>query len=406
MSKERIIAHVDMDAFFASIEQRDNPQYRGKPVVVGADPKGGRGRGVVATCSYEARRFGIHSAQPISEAWRLCPHAVFLPPRGEAYEAASRHVRRVLEEFTPVIEEVSIDEAFLDLTGSLHLFTSKRELGLRLQRRIEEETSLTASVGIAPNKMVAKIASDMNKPRGLVIVEPNEVEAFLRPLPVQKLWGVGEKTAKFLHEQGVKTIGDLADMPREKIAERFGKSGEYIWELAHGVDERPVEPETEAKSIGAEHTFEADTADFEFVKAVLLELCERVASRLRAEGVCGRTVTTKLRFENFDTFTRARTVDTPVQSTSEIFHVARSNMERVDRRGRRVRLIGVTVSSLQHGGPRQMALFDRDTQGRTLSEKEQRLGKAMDSIRRRFGDGALLRGTSLLKPERRKRKNK
>ena len=199
---ERVIVHVDMDAFFAAIEQRDNPELRGKPVIVGADPKGGKGRGVVSTCSYEARKFGVHSAMPISQAWRLCPKGCFVPVRMEAYEQASRQVRRVLEEFTPDIEQIGIDECFLDVTRSLHLFGSKRALAERIQQRITEETQLTASIGIAPNKMVAKIASDMKKPRGIVIVEPGEAESFLRPLPMGRLWGVGKKTEEILARQG------------------------------------------------------------------------------------------------------------------------------------------------------------------------------------------------------------
>ena len=208
---ERVIVHVDMDAFFAAIEQRDNPALRGKPVIVGADPKGGKGRGVAATCSYEARKFGIRSAMPISQAWRLCPQGCFVPPRMEAYEEASRQVLKLLEEFTPDIEQTGLDECFLDVTCSLHLFGSKRALAGRIQQRIAEETQLTASIGIAPNKMTAKIASDMRKPRGIVIVEPGQAESFLRPLPMGRLWGMGEKTKEVLARRGFVTIGDIAD---------------------------------------------------------------------------------------------------------------------------------------------------------------------------------------------------
>ena len=211
MAGERAIIHVDMDAFFAAVEQRDNPELRGRPVVVGADPKGGKGRGVVSTASYEARACGVHRAQPISQAYRLCPKGCFVPVRMEAYEEASRRVLQLLEEFTPDIEQIGIDECFLDVTRSLHLFGSKRALAERIQRRITEETQLTASLGIAPNKMVAKIASDMKKPRGIVIIEPKEVESFLRPLPMGRLWGVGKKTEEILAHKGFATVGDIAD---------------------------------------------------------------------------------------------------------------------------------------------------------------------------------------------------
>ena len=405
MDSHRVIVHVDMDAFFAAIEQRDSPALRGKPVVVGADPKGGHGRGVVSTCSYEARRFGIHSAQPISEAYRCCPDAVFVRGRMEVYEEVSGVVRRVLEEFSPDIEQVSIDEAFLDVTGSLHLFGDKRRLAEELRRRIEEQTGgLTASIGIAPNKLVAKMASDMRKPRGLVIVEPGEVEAFLWPLPVSKLWGVGEKTCQALSAIGVRTIGDMADKERDELARRFGKAGEDLWELAHGRDDRPVECEQETKSIGAEHTFERDTDDMRQVQNVLLELCDRVAARLREAGLRGRTVTTRVRFEDFATHTRAQTLDRLLDDGPALFDAARANMRRVAPKGRKVRLIGVSVSGLQQCDARQTDLFDRDARGTEISEKRRRLGEAMDRIRRRFGEDALRRGTSLRPGEDRKDK--
>ncbi len=394
-AQARVIVHVDMDAFFAAIEQRDNPELRGKPVVVGADPKGGRGRGVVSTCSYEARSYGIHSAQPISQAYRLCPQAVYLPVRGERYEEVSRDVRQILSEFTPVIEPVSIDEAFLDVSGTVHLFGGKRALAEKLQARIEEQTGLTASLGVAPNKMVAKIASDMRKPRGLVIVEPDEVESFLRPLPVGKLWGVGEKTERALKALGIRTIGDLADADRDGLARRFGKYGPELWELAHGRDERPVETSEEVKSVGNEHTFEQDTADPELIASTLMRLCEKVAQRLREGGWRGRTVTTKVRLADFTTLSRARTLERHMDSVPEIFEVACANLERADVGGQKVRLVGVTVSGLQAGAPRQTRLFDRARDGTDRGDKWRRLGPAIDRIRERFGDDALRHGTSL-----------
>ena len=383
-----------MDAFFASIEQRDNPEYRGKPVVVGADPKGGRGRGVVSTCSYEARKHGIHSAQPISQAFRRCPQAVFLPVRMEAYEEASREIRDILEEFTPDIEPVSIDEAFLDVTTSLHLFGGKRRLAESIQSSIERQTSLTASLGVAPSKMVAKIASDMKKPRGIVIVEAAEVEAFLRPLPVERLWGVGEKTRAALEGLGARTIGDLADLDRGELVRRFGKHGAHVWDLSHGYDRRAVVASEAVKSVGNEHTFERDTSDAQQVAATLMRLCESVAHRLRQGGRQGRIVTAKVRFEDFTTVTRAQTLDRLLDSAPDIYRVAAGSLERVEMEGRKVRLIGVNVSGLEEGGPRQSSLFDV-AHGREMAEKQRQLGQAIDHIKERFGQDALRQGTSL-----------
>ena len=396
MADERVIVHVDMDAFFAAIEQRDNPGYRGKPVVVGADPKGGQGRGVVSTCSYEAREYGIHSAQPISEAYRRCPHAVFLPVRMEAYRQASEQIREIFREFTPVIEPLSIDEAFLDVSGSLRLFGGKRKLAEELQRRIEERTDLTASLGVAPNKLVAKIASDLEKPEGLVIVEPGEVTDFLHPMPVGRLWGVGPKSKEALAKLGIHTIGDLAGRDPDEIEARFGKHGRDMWNLARGRDARPVQPETETKSVGHEHTFETDTDDPELLASTLMRLAEKVAYRLRRNRLRGRTVTTKLRFEDFTTLTRASTLNRPTDSAPEIYGVAGSKLERIDMRGRKIRLIGVSVSSLKEAGMRQSSLFRAGGEDDSGEDRERLLHRAVDMIRARFGHGAIRRGTSLL----------
>jgi len=396
MTDERVILHVDMDAFFAAIEQRDNPEYRGRPVVVGADPKEGEGRGVVSTCSYEAREYGIHSAQPISEAYRRCPDAVFLPVRMEAYREASENIRAIFREFTPVVEPLSIDEAYLEVTGSLRLFGGKRQLAEELQGRIRNRTGLTASLGVAPNKLVAKIASDLEKPEGLVIVEPEEVTDFLHPMPVGRLWGVGPKSEKALKKLGVHTIGDLARRDPKELEARFGKHGRAIWKLARGRDERPVQPETETKSIGHEHTFEKDTDDPELLASTLMRLAEKVAYRLRRKRMRGHTVTTKLRFEDFTTLTRACTLDRPTDAAPEIYGVAGGNLERIEMRGRRVRLIGVTVSSLTEAGMRQSSLFESAGDEDAAGEKERLLNRAIDTIRARFGHGAIRRGTSLL----------
>ena len=398
MAQERVIIHIDMDAFFASVEQRDRPELRGKPVVVGADPKGGKGRGVVATASYEARRFGIHSAQPISQAWRCCPFAAFLPVDGEKYSRESARIRAVLEEFTPQLEFVSIDEGYLDVTGSLRLFGGKRRLAQRVQQRIEEETGLTGSLGVAPNKLVAKIASDLKKPRGLVIVEPEQVEEFLWPLEVRRLPGVGPKMQESLKAVGVTTIGQLAAIPREELEERFGEWGGDLWRKARGLDDGSVEEGGEAKSVGHEHTYDEDTDDYELVRSTLMRLSERTARRLRQAGKAGHTVTTKVRFEGFVTVTRRQTLEHPVCEATGICEAALENFAAARPGGRRIRLVGVSVSGLADRGVApsrfvQKLLFEGF--GPPQSEDVRlRLTRAEDAVKDRFGDDAIRRGST------------
>jgi nucleotidyltransferase/DNA polymerase involved in DNA repair len=402
MAGERAIIHVDMDAFFAAVEQRDNPELRGRPVVVGADPKGGKGRGVVSTASYEARACGVHSAQPISQAYRLCPQAVFLPVDGEKYSRESERIRGVLSEFTPQIQFVSIDEAFLDATASLRLFGGKRRLAERIRQRIEDVTGLTASLGAAPSKLVAKIASDLKKPRGLVIVEPDEVEAFLRPLPVRRLPGVGPKTEQALTRMGVKTVGDLADIPIEELRERFGEHGEWMWNEAHGLDDSPVEESGEVKSIGHEHTFEVDTDERDLILRTLMHLCEGTARRMRQAGKQGRAVTTKVRFEDFTTLTRRQTLPRPVTEAAQIYAAAVENLLAAGIGGRKVRLVGVQVSGFgaEEGksGAQQARLFGASPRS---DDRRLRIARAEDAVKDRFGDEAIRRASSLGRGRRR-----
>lgn len=401
MGQERVVIHVDMDAFFAAVEQRDDPDLRGKPVVIGADPKGGRGRGVVSTCSYEARAYGIHSAQPISQAYRLCPDAVFLPVDGQKYQRESRRIREVLSEFTPQMQFISIDEAFLDVTGSLRIFGDKRPIAEHIRRRIEQETGLTASLGVAPNKLVAKIASDLRKPRGLVIVESEQVEEFLRPLEVSRLPGVGPKMQGALARLGVKVIGDLADIPLEELQDRFGEYGKDLWHKARGQDDSPVEEGEGIKSIGHEHTFGEDTDDRDLIERELMELCEKTARRLRKARKRGHTVTTKVRFEDFTTVTRQRTLEEPVFEASAIYVAAQANFEEAEPQGRKVRLIGVQVSGFadQEGGSkgaRQTCLFGAEERD-AREDIRARIARAEDAVKDKFGEDALRRGASLRK---------
>jgi len=398
MRAERVIIHVDMDAFFAAVEQRDRPELRGRPVVIGADPKGGKGRGVVSTASYEARRFGIHSAQPISQAWRACPDAAFLPVDGEKYSRESKRIRAILEEFTPQLQFVSIDEAYLDVTGSLRLFGGKRRLAERIQERIEEQTGLTASLGVAPNKLVAKIASDLEKPRGLVIVEPDEVRKFLHPLEVKRLPGVGPKMQESLRRMGIVRIGQLAELPRERLEERFGEWGADLWRKARGIDESVVSDGGEAKSIGHEHTFDVDTDDYELVRSTLMHLCEKTARRLRKAGKAGHTVMTKIRFEGFVTVTRQRTLDRAVCEASAVYAAAVENFTAAPPDGRRIRLVGVSVSGLvdRDSAPGRLVQGHLFEDGGPVAQEDvhARIARAEDAVKDRFGDEAIRRGSS------------
>jgi nucleotidyltransferase/DNA polymerase involved in DNA repair len=383
----RVILHLDMDAFFAAIEQHDHPELRGRPVVVGADPKGGKGRGVVSTCSYEARAYGLRSAMPISQAYRLCPHAVFLPVRGERYAEVSAQVMQVLAHFSPLIEQVSIDEAFVDLTGTERLLGPPREVGVRIKQEVRQRTGLTASVGIAPNKFVAKIASDLEKPDGLVVVEEGQVNEFLWPLPVAKLWGVGEKTRPLLEALGLRTIGDVARQSPSFLAEKFGSMGAHLWRLANGIDDRPVVPTTVPKSMSKEITFEQDTDDEERLHATLVTLADMVARGLRQEKMRCSTVTVKIRLADFATFTRSRTLPEPTSSSQTIGSTALELFRHFDRGGKKVRLLGVAVSGLLGKEGTQLTLFD--------TVERSRIDEAIDRVRARFGDEAIFRASSL-----------
>ncbi|HET9925087.1 MAG TPA: DNA polymerase IV [Methylomirabilota bacterium] len=387
----RTILHVDMDAFYASVEQRDRPELRGQPVIVGADP---RGRGVVSAASYEARRFGVHSAMPIGRAARLCPDAAFLPVDMDKYAGVSREVMAILADFTPLLEPLSIDEAFLDVTGTERLHGDGAAVARTIKSRITTALRLTASVGVAANKFVAKVASDLRKPDGLVVVAPGAEADFLAPLPVSRLWGVGRVTGAGLEAMGVSTIGQLAAVPTAYLAARFGESGRALHDLSLGRDDRAVEPFAPPKSMGAEETFGRDHRDVERLAATLREQAERVARELREEGYAGRCVTLKLRFADFSTLTRRHTGD-PTQDGLLIYRRARALLERIPLR-QPVRLIGLSVSGLGAAAAGQLSLLEPDTLRR------ERLARAMDRVTTRFGE-ASLRPASLLRDPRRRR---
>jgi DNA polymerase IV len=388
----RTILHVDLDAFFAAVEQRDRLELRGKAVIVGGGG-GPTARGVVSAASYEARAFGVHSAMPMRTAAALCPHGVFLPVDGRKYSAVSKQVMAVLRRFTPLVEPISIDEAFLDVTGTEGLFGDGEAIGRRIRETIKAELDLTASVGVATTKLVAKIASDLRKPDALVVVPPGDEARFLAPLPITRLWGVGTRSAGSLRELGVTTIGDLASIDPVLLERRFGKYGAALAARARGLDPDPVADREPAKTIGHEHTFDVDTSDREVIERTLLAMADGVSGRLREAGLKTSTVVVKIRDSSFHTITRQKALPEPTDLTEPIWRAA-LELARPEVRGMRVRLLGVTASHL--GDREQMALFE------STDNRRRRLVEAEDAIRRRYGERAVTRarllGTGLPAP--------
>ncbi|MCI0586147.1 MAG: DNA polymerase IV [Planctomycetes bacterium] len=384
------ILHVDMDAFYASVEQRDDPRLRGKPVIVGGSPQG---RGVVAAASYEARAFGVRSAMPASQAARLCPHAIWREPDFDRYTADSRRILAILRSTTPLVEPLSLDEAFLDLRGTERLLGPPEGVGRALKARILAETGLVASVGVAPNKLLAKLASDLDKPDGFLVVREGEERAFLAPLPVERISGVGKKLGERLESLGLRRIGDLAERSREELERILGSAGGWLHDLAFGKDDRPVLAHREEKSHGTERTFERDVADASVLRRVLLEDAEEIAADLRGRGLLARTVAIKVRYPDFRTVTRSRTLDVPTALAARIHAVAGELVAALA--PRRVRLLGLYAENLLDAtGARQLALFgeEGDPDARRLAAE-----RGMDEVRRRHGPGAV-RPAALLEP--------
>lgn len=382
----RWIAHVDMDAFYASIEIRDDPTLRGKPVVVGG---GADQRGVVSAASYEARKYGVHSAMPMARALRLCPDLVRVPGDMRKYQSVSVEVMDVLHQYSPMVEPLSLDEAFLDLTGTEALFGPPDEAGQRIKKDIRERTRLTASVGIAPRKFIAKIASDLEKPDGLVVVGQDDVLSFLSPLPLARLWGVGPKTLATLRGLGMETVGDLASYPVEKLARRFGVSGGHLHSLANGEDDRGVEPEWEARSYSHEETFARDQSDPLFLDAVLVDQAVRIARRLRRAGVMARCISIKLRFGDFTTITRQKTLPRATCYADAIHDAARSLLG-ASWDGRPVRLLGCGTSRIEVGGSDPDLFTDAAQEAR-----QRRLADTIDALSERFGGSKILPASTL-----------
>ena len=376
---QRWIMHVDMDAFYASVEILDNPNLKGLPVIV----EGRSARGVVSTCSYEARKFGVHSAMPLFEARRLCPHGVYLPVRPHRYAEMSGKIMAIFRETSPLVEQLSIDEAFLDLTGMERLGGAET-IAHQVQDRIQEELKLSASVGLAPNKFLAKLASDMDKPHGFVKITPGEAETMLAPMPVTKIFGIGRSAEDKLKQFGIEKIGQLASADVTILRKVFGINAEQVKRLALGLDDRPVVNEEEAKSIGKENTFDYDLTDFESCRDEVLDLSGQVGWRLRRENLAGHTVTLKVKFADFHTITRSSTGDRLIAWDEEIFSLAEQMLRKINVKPG-VRLLGVSVSSLFRPEDEPVLGFAED-------ERMQRRNRAIDSLKSKFGENIIKRG--------------
>lgn len=384
--REKQIIHLDMDAFYPSVEVLDNPSLKGKPVIVG----GSKERGVVSSASYEARKFGVHSAQPIAQALRLCPKGIFLPVRMYRYKEVSDHVFRIFHSFTPLVEPLSIDEAFLDVTGSERLFWTPVELAKKIKQKVFQDTGLTVSAGIAPSKFVAKIASDMDKPDGLTVVWPDKVREFLDPLSIDKMWGVGKVTQKALVRLGIHTFRDLSRMPVQILERRFGKHGLKMHQLSMGMDERDVVPHHEAKSIGHEQTFAQDVIELKAAKKELLALANKLAHRIRSHNVEGQTITLKVKYNDFVLITRSTTLTKATDDGSEIYTRACELLAKTAVGKRPVRLLGISLSQLTvRGAGEQLTLFHESNK----SKKRKDLHQALDSLYEKHGNKSILPGT-------------
>lgn len=385
------ILHVDMDAFYALVELRDQPELRGTPVIVGATG----GRGVVLSATYEARALGVHSAMPMSRAMRLVPEATVVPPRHHEYAEVSRAVMEIFESVTPLVEPLSLDEAFLDVKGALRLMGSPVTIAQHIRARVAQEQGITCSVGISTIKFVAKLASTRIKPDGLLLIPHNQILTFIHPLPVSALWGVGAKTEEHLHRLGLHTISDIAHTPRSTLVRALGSAnGEHLYALAWGHDDRPVVPHVPDKSIGNEETFDEDTDDHEVIRAHILRLADQVAGRLRGAGLVGRTVSLKVRFSDFSIITRSRTLADPTDVGKEIYDTAWALFMGLGLQRARMRLVGVRMEGLSEAAdtPQQL-LLDAPEHGRRDAEV------AVDHLRRKYGRHAVRPGRLVERPE-------
>jgi DNA polymerase-4 len=372
------ILHVDMDAFFASVAERDNPELKGKAVVIGMGA-----RGVVSAANYEARKFGIHSAMPVGRARRLAPHAIFLPVDMARYQEVSEHVMEIFHSFTPWVEPISLDEAFLDVTGSQKLLGTGREIAVAIRKKVEEQEGITCSVGIAPSKFIAKLASANCKPNGMLEITTDRILTFLHPLPIQAMWGVGPKTAEVLERLGLRTIEDIAKLPRATLIRALGEAnGASLYELAWGRDYRDVTPEEPDRSISAAETFPQDLDNPEEILTEFLRLTERATARLRDRELFAKTISIKVRFADFSTINRSKTLPLPIDSTHDVYDVVKGLYLALRIERTRLRLVGVSLENLSEGAPHQMMLGEREVGWRQAEG-------AMDQARARFGKGSV-----------------
>ena len=378
VANQATILHVDMDAFFASVAERDNPELKGKAVVIGMGA-----RGVVSAANYEARKFGIHSAMPVGRARRLAPHAIFLPVDMARYQEVSEHVMEIFHGFTPWVEPISLDEAFLDVTGSQKLLGTGREIAAAIRKKVEEQEGITCSVGIAPSKFIAKLASAHCKPNGILEITTDRILTFLHPLPIQAMWGVGPKTAEVLERLGLRTIEDIAKLPRATLIRALGEAnGASLYELAWGRDYRDVTPEEPDRSISAAETFPQDLDNPEEILTEFLRLTERATARLRDRDLFAKRISIKVRFADFSTINRSKTLPLPNDSTHDVYDVVKGLYQALRIERARLRLVGVSLENLSQGAPHQMMLGEREVGWRQAEG-------AMDQARARFGKGSV-----------------
>jgi len=345
---DRFILHADLDCFFASVEMRDKLKLKNKPVIIGADPKEGKGRGVVSTCSYEARKFGLHSAMPISKAYRLCPHGIYLRPNFEKYSQTSKEVMNILSSYTDKFQKVGMDEAYIDVSDICKSFKDVEALANRIKNDIKTQVGITCSIGASITKSIAKIASDENKPDGLCIVPPNEIKAFLAPKNITRVPGIGKKTKIYFYKKGIKKIGDLIDFPLHKLTELFGKSGKWIWKVINGLDKRKVKEFHEGrKSISKERTFYKDTDNFELVLSKVEEINDKIHQKLYEKKISYKTITLKIRFEDFQTYTRSKTIDYPICDKDKSIKIFLDLFQEFAKMDKKIRLIGIKFSNFE-----------------------------------------------------------
>jgi DNA polymerase IV (DinB-like DNA polymerase) len=344
----RLILHCDLDCFFAAVEERDNPEYIGKPVIIGADPKDGKGRGVVSTCNYEARKFGLHSALPISKAYSRCPHGIYLQPNFKKYQEASREVMEIVNSYSDKFQQVSIDEAYLDVSDKCETFNEVQKLAEKIKDEVHKKVGITISVGGAPTKSIAKIASDFNKPNGVTIVEENQIKEFLKNLDITRIPGIGKKSKVYYYKKGIKTIGDIINQSLPRMIQLFGKNGEWVWNIANGLDKREVkEFHGDRKSISKETTFYEDTEDFNFIISKLEEINRRIHKTVIKNKIYYKTVTLKLRLEGFLTYTRSKSFFHHVQDETQVLKVIIELLKQFSKENKKVRLVGIKLSNLE-----------------------------------------------------------